>query len=84
MRCGEDKNAISDANGKLESTFNFLNYIYNLFVFFFMNVSDFYTILQNGGAYNTALSSKNGIFCCCKQRRRNQQRNKAENTKMRK
>ena len=81
MRCGEDKNAISDANGKLESTFNFLNYIYNLFVFFFMNVSDFYTILQNGGAYNTALSSKNGIFCCCKQRRRNQQRNKQKTRK---
>ena len=42
MRCDEDKNAIFDANGKLESTFIFLNYIYNLFVFFFMNVSDLY------------------------------------------
>ncbi|PNP92596.1 hypothetical protein BFS16_10680 [Hoylesella timonensis] len=49
MRCGEDKNAIFDANGKLESIFIFLNYIYNLFVFFFMNVCDFYMLLQIGG-----------------------------------
>lgn len=55
MRCGEVKNAIFDANGKLESTFIFLNYIYNLFVFFFMNVCDFYTLIQNGGAYNMKL-----------------------------
>lgn len=55
MRCDEDKNAIFDVNGKLESTFNFLNYIYNLFVFFFMNVCDFYTIIQNGGANNMKL-----------------------------
>lgn len=55
MRCNEDKNAIFDANGKLESTFIFLNYIYNLFVFFLMNVCDFYTIIQNGDAYNMKL-----------------------------
>lgn len=55
MRCGEVKNAIFDANGKLESTFIFLNYIYNLFVFFFMNVCDFYTLIQNGSAYNMKL-----------------------------
>lgn len=55
MRCGEDKNAISDANGKLESTFIFLNYIYNLFVSFLMNVRDFYTIIQNGGTDNMKL-----------------------------
>lgn len=60
MRCGEDKNAIFDANGKLESIFIFLNYIYNLFVFFFMNVCDFYTKIQNGGAYNMKLLD---FFC---------------------
>ena len=49
MRCDEDKNAIFDANWKLESTFIFLNYIYNLFVSFFMNVCDFYMLLQIGG-----------------------------------
>ncbi len=60
MRCGEVKNAIFDANGKLESIFIFLNYIYNLFVFFFMNVCDFYTKIQNGGAYNMKLLD---FFC---------------------
>lgn len=55
MRCGGDKNAIFDAGWKLESTFIFLNYIYNLFAFFLMNVRDFYTIIQNGGAYNMKL-----------------------------
>jgi len=55
MRCDEDKNAIFDANWKLESTFIFLNYIYNLFVSFFMNVCDFYTIIQNGGTDNMKL-----------------------------
>ena len=49
MRCDEDKNAIFDANWKLESAFIFLNYIYNLFVSFFMNVCDFYMLLQIGG-----------------------------------
>lgn len=55
MRCGGDKNAIFDASWKLESTFIFLNYIYNLFVFFLMNESDFYTIIQNGGTDNMKL-----------------------------